>query len=67
MPDIWVNLSAGDEQEYVLEWVLTRPGELEDLVQLLQRIISGDLAGLPPGENKGCLEGYGGYVPLAPG
>lgn len=66
MPADWVNLAVGDEGEYVLEWVLSIPGELAALVALLQRIVTGDLVDLPMGLNKTRLEGYSGYVPLAP-
>ena len=66
MPAEWVNLAAGYEREYVLEWVLTLPGELAHMVALLERIVAGDLADLPLGSNKTRLEGYSGYVSLAP-
>jgi hypothetical protein len=59
-------LDAGDTSEYVAEWVLSRRGELGDLVSLLQRIVSGDLADVPPGLNNVRLEGYSGYASSAP-
>ena len=67
MPDSWVNLSAGDEGEYVLEWVISLPGELADMVALLRRIVAGDLVDLPLGLNNTRLGGYSGYVPLPQG
>ncbi|MGZ4566914.1 MAG: hypothetical protein ACXVFZ_08800 [Blastococcus sp.] len=59
-------LDAGNESEYVLEWVLSIPGELKDLVGLLRQIVAGDLADLPAGLNNTRLEGYSRYVLLAP-
>jgi hypothetical protein len=59
-------LDAGDRSEYVAEWVLSLPGEQENLVALLQRIVAGDLADVPPGPNNVLLQGYSGYGPLAP-
>jgi hypothetical protein len=66
LPDDWVNLAAGDKSEYVLEWVLSVPGELTDLVGLLRRIVAGELGGLPAGSNNTRLEGYSGYALAAP-
>ncbi|WP_091537837.1 hypothetical protein [Modestobacter sp. DSM 44400] len=59
-------LDAGDESEYVAEWVLGTPGEQADLVALLQRLVEGDLATLPPGLNNVRLVDYRSYLPLAP-
>jgi len=59
-------LDAGEEGEYVAEWLLGTSEDQADLVSFLKRLVEGDFAALPSGLNNTPLEGYRSYAPLVP-
>lgn len=55
-------LSAGEHGEFVSEWVLTEPGTVDGLCDLISQVVSGrDLDGSGSRLGYGLLTGYASY------
>lgn len=60
-------LGAGEHDEFVSEWVLSEPGAVEGLCDLISQVISGhDLGGARSRLGYGLLTGYTSYVRRPP-